>query len=438
MNQEELSKLTVVKLKELAKEKNLDIKGLKKQEIIDLLINGEQEEKVEKEVEKSEQTAVTSNNKEKQPTTECSGILEVNADGFGFIRSENYLTGKDDVYVSNSQIRRFRLKTGDLLKGIKREKIHNEKFDALIYVKEINGLSPEEARNRKPFEQLTPIFPNERILLDQSELSMRVVDLIAPIGKGQRGLIVSPPKAGKTTLLKQIALSIVKWNKDIHLIILLIDERPEEVTDIKETIVGENVEVVYSTFDEQPERHKRVSEMTIEHAKCLVEAGKDVVILLDSLTRLTRAYNLTCTTSGKVLSGGLDPTCLYMPKRFFGTARNTREAGSLSILATALVDTGSKMDDVIYEEFKGTGNSEIVLNRKLQEKRIFPAIDIAQSSTRQEQLLLNPQEQQAVNIIRRGLSGFNKDEAVDNLLTYFTATKNNEELVKAICVRNKI
>ena len=359
------------------------------------------------------------------------GIIEVLPDGFGFIRSDNYLSGKDDIYVSASQIRRFNLKTGDAINGDIREPKATERFKALLRVETINGLDCSIAKYRNPFENLTPIFPNERIQLNTS-LSMRIIDLLSPIGKGQRGVIVSPPKAGKTTLLKDIALSVKQSHPEIHLIILLIDERPEEVTDIKEAIEGDNVEVIYSTFDELPERHKKVSEMVIERAKCLVECGQDVMILLDSITRLARAYNLTTTPSGRTLSGGLDPNALYMPKRFFGAARNTRECGSLTILATALVETGSKIDDVIFEEFKGTGNMEVVLSRKLQEKRVFPAIDLLKSGTRREDLLLNEAEQEAVQKMRKALDGLKSDQAVDQLLTLFKKTKSNEELVQQI------
>lgn len=373
-------------------------------------------------------------------TGEVTGILEVLPDGFGFIRSENYLSDNQDVYVSQSQIRRFRLKTGDFVTGYKRERKANERYSALMRILAINGYEPAEAMKRGHFEDFTPIFPNERLKLDKNtqNLSMRIVDLLSPIGKGQRGIIVSPPKAGKTTLLKEIALSIQKSYPDIHLLILLIDERPEEVTDMKEAIVGDNVEVIYSTFDEMPDFHKKVSEMAIERAKRLVEHGQDVMILLDSITRLARAYNLTVTPSGRTLSGGLDPASLYMPKRFFGAARNTRESGSLTILATALVDTGSKMDDVIYEEFKGTGNMEIVLNRKLQEKRIFPAIDILKSGTRREDLLLDDDEQKTMAIVRRALNGLKSEQAVDSLLSLFMKTKTNEELISLILKNNKI
>ena len=362
---------------------------------------------------------------------EAQGILEVMPDGFGFIRCDNFLPGENDVYVSPSQIRRFNLKTGDILKGNTRVKSQNEKFSALLYVTSINGMKPNEMR-RYNFEDMTPIFPNERLRLEagKSSTAMRVMDLISPIGKGQRGMIVSPPKAGKTTLLKQVALSMRKNNPEIHLLILLIDERPEEVTDIKEAIEGDNVEVIYSTFDELPEHHKRVSEMVIERAKRLVEHKKDVVILLDSITRLARAYNLVVPPSGRTLSGGLDPAALHMPKRFFGAARNMREGGSLTILATALVDTGSKMDDVIYEEFKGTGNMELVLDRKLQEKRVFPAIDIQKSGTRREDLLLSAEEQEAVYNMRKALNGLKSEDAVEQILNMFARTRNNAEFVQ--------
>lgn len=362
---------------------------------------------------------------------EANGILEVMPDGYGFIRSENYMPGDHDVYVAPSQIRRFGLKTGDILVGNKRTKTQQEKFSALLYIKSVNGFTVEETLKRRNFEDMTPIFPDERIKLEVpgAGVAMRVMDLVCPIGKGQRGMIVSPPKAGKTTLLKQVAKSILKNEPDMHMLILLIDERPEEVTDIKEAIEGPNVEVIYSTFDELPEHHKRVSEMVIERAKRLVEHGMDVVILLDSITRLTRAYNLVVAPSGRTLSGGLDPAALHMPKRFFGAARNLRNGGSLTILATALVETGSKMDDVVYEEFKGTGNMEMVLDRKLSEKRIFPAIDLQKSSTRREDLLLNADELEAINSMRKALNGMKADEAADRILDRFAQTKNNNEFV---------
>ena len=367
---------------------------------------------------------------------EANGILEVMPDGFGFIRCENFLPGENDVYVAPSQIRRFNLKTGDIIVGNRRIKAVTEKFAALLYIKTVNGY-PLSATERRPnFEDLTPIFPNERLHMEtrgeRNSVAMRVLDLLSPIGKGQRGMIVSPPKAGKTTLLKQVARAITVNHPDMHLMILLIDERPEEVTDIREAIVGPNVEVIYSTFDEQPDRHKRVSEMVIERAKRLVEHGRDVIILLDSITRLARAYNLTVAPSGRTLSGGLDPAALYMPKRFFGAARNMREGGSLTILATALVDTGSRMDDVVYEEFKGTGNMELVLDRRLSEKRIFPAIDILKSGTRRDDLLLNRQEAEAVDIVRKATNSLKPDEAVVRILDLFSKTRNNYEFCEMV------
>ncbi len=365
---------------------------------------------------------------------EACGILEVMPDGFGFIRSDNYMPGDSDVYVSPSQIRRFGLKTGDIIRGNTRVKSATEKFSALLYLKSVNNLPLDQIMRRGNFEDMTPVFPDERLRLERpgGSLAMRIVDLVSPIGKGQRGMIVSPPKAGKTTLLKDAAKSILRNNPEMYLIILLIDERPEEVTDIKEAIQGSNVEVIYSTFDEQPEHHKRVSEMVIERAKRLVESKIDVTIFIDSITRLARAYNLTVPPSGRTLSGGLDPAALYMPKRFFGAARNMREGGSLTILATALVDTGSKMDDVVYEEFKGTGNMELVLDRKLQERRVFPAIDIAKSGTRREDLLLTPDEQEAVYNMRKALNGMKSEEAVENILNMFARTRNNGELIQIL------
>lgn len=365
---------------------------------------------------------------------EACGILEVMPDGFGFIRSDNYMPGDSDVYVSPSQIRRFGLKTGDIIRGNTRVKSATEKFSALLYLKSVNNLPLDQIMRRGNFEDMTPVFPDERLRLERpgGSMAMRIVDLVSPIGKGQRGMIVSPPKAGKTTLLKDAAKSILLNNPEMYLIILLIDERPEEVTDIKEAIQGSNVEVIYSTFDEQPEHHKRVSEMVIERAKRLVESKKDVTIFIDSITRLARAYNLTVPPSGRTLSGGLDPAALYMPKRFFGAARNMREGGSLTILATALVDTGSKMDDVVYEEFKGTGNMELVLDRKLQERRVFPAIDIAKSGTRREDLLLTPDEQEAVYNMRKALNGMKSEEAVENILNMFDRTRNNGELIQIL------
>ncbi|CDA97148.1 transcription termination factor Rho [Lachnospiraceae bacterium CAG:215] len=443
MTREKYESLPLATLKDLAKARKMrGISTMKKSNLIDAMLA--QDEKEKQEVAQAEaKEEVKESFKEKKEETDveqldsgkvANGILEVLPDGFGFIRCENYLPGENDIYVSPSQIRRFNLKTGDILTGNIRVKTQSEKFSALLYVTTINGLRPAEAMKRHNFEDLTPIFPNRRIALEneQSTTAMRIMDLLSPIGKGQRGMIVSPPKAGKTTLLKEVALSVQKSEPDMHLLILLIDERPEEVTDIKEAIEGENVEVIHSTFDELPEHHKRVSEMVIERAKRLVEHGKDVMILLDSITRLARAYNLVVPPSGRTLSGGLDPAALHMPKRFFGAARNMREGGSLTILATALVETGSKMDDVVYEEFKGTGNMELVLDRKLQEKRVFPAIDIPKSGTRREDLLLSKEEQDAVYIIRRAMNGMKADDAVDNLLNMFSRTKDNAELVKMV------
>ncbi len=365
---------------------------------------------------------------------EANGILEVMPDGFGFIRCENFLPGENDVYVAPSQIRRFNMKTGDILVGSRRIKTASEKFAALLYVRTINGYPPSVIEKRPSFEKLTPIFPNERLHMETpgrpNTTAMRVLDLLAPIGKGQRGMIVSPPKAGKTTLLKQVAQAITTNHPDMHLIILLIDERPEEVTDIKESVIGKNVEVIYSTFDELPERHKRVSEMVVERARRLVEHGRDVIILLDSITRLARAYNIVVPPSGRTLSGGMDPAALHMPKRFFGAARNMREGGSLTILATALVNTGSRMDDVVYEEFKGTGNMELVLDRKLSEKRIFPAIDILKSGTRNDHLLLTREEQEAVDIVRKATNGLKPEEAVERILDLFAKTRTNREFIE--------
>ena len=365
----------------------------------------------------------------------AEGILEIMPDGFGFIRCENFLPGDNDVYVSPAQIKKFGLRTGDVVSGMKKIKTVTEKFAALLYINTVNSTPVDELGERPNFEDLTPVFPDVRIHLATNETkskAMRIVDLLAPIGKGQRGMIVAQPKAGKTTLLKEIAKSIIANEKDMHLMIVLIDERPEEVTDIKEAIVGDNVEVIYSTFDEVPERHKRVSEMVIERAKRLVEQGKDVMILLDSITRLARAYNLTVAPSGRTLSGGLDPAALHMPKRFFGAARNIREGGSLTILATALVDTGSRMDDVVFEEFKGTGNMEIVLNRKLSEKRIFPAIDVLKSSTRRDDLLLSEREALAVNAMRKATENMRPEDSAEQIIQKFASTNNNEELVEDV------
>ena len=450
MTKEQYESLSAVQLKEIAKSRGLkNLSGLKKSEVIARMLEADERDqnqnKVQESAEQQESEEKFTEGKTEKPGLDFSqldsgqtvtGILEVMPDGFGFIRSDNYLPGDHDIYVSPSQIRRFNLKTGDIISGNTRVRTNTqqEKFAALLYLKSTNGMHPAEAAKRRNFEDMTPIFPNQRMRMerDPKNVAMRIVDLISPIGKGQRGMIVSPPKAGKTTLLKEMAKSILSNDPNMHLIILLIDERPEEVTDIKEAIVGDNVEVIYSTFDELPEHHKRVSEMVIERAKRLVEHKKDVTILLDSITSLARAYNLTVPPSGRTLSGGLDPAALHMPKRFFGAARNMREGGSLTILATALVDTGSKMDDVVYEEFKGTGNMELVLDRKLSEKRVFPAIDIPKSGTRREDLLLDGEEQEAVYIMRRALNGMKSEEAVENILNMFVHTRNNKELVQTV------
>lgn len=433
---EKYESLSLAVLRDLAKARELKgISTMKKSDIIELMLLEDEKDKT-KEVreEVKNEKAGTIDIEQLDSGISAEGILEVLPDGYGFIRSANYLPGENDVYVSPSQIRRFGLKTGDIISGNTRIKTQQEKFSALLYVTKINGIHPIEASKRSNFEDMTPIFPDERLRLEngKSSVAMRIVDLLSPIGKGQRGMIVSPPKAGKTTLLKQVAQAVLKNNPEMHILILLIDERPEEVTDIKEAITGDNVEVIYSTFDELPEHHKRVSEMVIERAKRLVEHKKDVMILLDSITRLARAYNLTVPPSGRTLSGGLDPAALHMPKRIFGAARNMREGGSLTILATALVDTGSKMDDVIYEEFKGTGNMELVLDRKLQEKRVFPAIDIPKSGTRREDLLLSTEEQEAVYTMRKALNGMKADEAVDNILNMFSRTNDNQEFVQMV------
>ena len=460
MNYQEM---TLLQLRDVAKELGIKgVTGLKKGELVELLSNASkvkkrpqteattQETKAEKKIihkkpvqpvnKAEEQTdkkpaKVTTIDPSLDSGKEANGILEVMNEGYGFIRCENYLPGENDIYVSPTQIKRFNLKTGDIIIGNQKVKTEKEKFAALLYIKTINGYSPEDAVRRKNFEDLTPIFPDERIRLENDNakgVSLRIMDLLAPIGKGQRGMIVAPPKAGKTTLLKQIAISISRTYRDMHLIVLLIDERPEEVTDIRESIEGPNVEVIYSTFDELPEHHKRVSEMVLERAKRLVEHKEDVVILLDSITRLARAYNLTVPPSGRTLTGGLDPAALHMPKKFFGAARNMREGGSLTVLATAVVETGSKMDDVVFEEFKGTGNMELVLNRKLSEKRIFPAIDIAKSGTRRDDLLLSKLEQEAVYAMHKELSGAKSEEATEEILKLFVRTKNNAEFLELI------
>lgn len=440
---EKFATLSLVQLKELAKSQGIkNVSAMRKPQLVQLL--GELEEKYnnEKTDVRNTEEMISESSEIPETRTEgpaehldsgqmANGILEVIPDGFGFIRCENYLPGPNDVYVSPAQIRRFNLKTGDIIEGNIRVKTQNEKFSALLYIKSVNGVSPAEASRRRNFEDMTPIFPDERIRLETHKggVPMRIMDLVSPIGKGQRGMIVAPPKTGKTTLLKQIAKAVTMNAPDVNLIILLIDERPEEVTDIKESIVGKNVEVIYSTFDELPEHHKRVSEMVLERAKRLVEHKKDVIILLDSITRLARAYNLTVPPSGRTLSGGLDPAALYMPKKFFGAARNMREGGSLTVLATALVETGSKMDDVVFEEFKGTGNMELVLDRKLSEKRIFPAVDIARSGTRREELLLSKEELEASYTMRKALNGMKADEALERILDMFMHSEDNKAFV---------
>lgn len=440
---EKYESLSLAALKDVAKARGIKLpSGLKKAEIVDRMLSEDEKTQANAEPKKevkeikieSKIEGLSPDKEELDSGISANGILEVLSDGYGFIRCENYMPGENDVYVAPSQIRRFNLKTGDIVEGNTRVKTQSEKFSALLYVKSINGMNPNVAMKRPNFEDLTPIFPNERIRLEsgQSSVAMRIMDLISPVGKGQRGMIVSPPKAGKTTLLKEAARSITRNNPEMHLIILLIDERPEEVTDIKESIEGNQVEVIYSTFDELPEHHRRVSEMVIERAKRLVEHGRDVAILLDSITRLTRAYNQTIPPSGRTLSGGLDPAALHMPKRFFGAARNMREGGSLTVLATALVETGSKMDDVVYEEFKGTGNMELVLDRRLSEKRVFPAIDIPKSGTRREDLLLDAEELEAINIMRKAINGMKVDEAVEKILDMFVRTRNNREFVQTV------
>ena len=448
MTKERYESLALQNLREIAKKRGMTkISALKKADLIDALLKKDEEDaqqmaaqnggRVPRTEQKKPDTPIIHKNEfasELDSGQIANGILEVMPDGYGFIRCANYLPGENDIYVAPSQIRRFNLKTGDIVNGNIRVKTQGEKFGALLFVKSVNGLKPEEANKRYNFEDMTPIFPNDRIRLEKNGagISMRVMDLMCPVGKGQRGMIVSPPKAGKTTLMKEVAKSVKANNPEIHLIILLIDERPEEVTDIKEAIEGPNVEVIYSTFDELPDHHKRVSEMVIERAKRLVEHKKDVMILLDSITRLTRAYNLTEPSSGRTLSGGLDPAALHMPKRFFGAARNMREGGSLTILATALIETGSKMDEVVYEEFKGTGNMEMVLDRKLSERRIFPAIDIQKSSTRRDDLLLTPDELEAINMLRRAFNGVKSEEAVNQVLDLFSKTRTNGEFVNIV------
>ena len=421
---ENIESLSLTELKELAKDKGVkNISKLKKEELIELLSKQSENEKDTKQLENNERYKLTN-----EGDFIVEGILEVLPDGYGFLRGENYLPTPKDVYISPVQIKRFKLNTGDMIKGISRSPKEEEKFPALIFVGEVNGQTPENAYKRKNFDDLIPIYPTERLKLETipTEYAMRMIDLISPIGKGQRGMIVAQPKVGKTTLLKKIANSIATNNPEVELIVLLIDERPEEVTDMKRSIKGS---VIYSTFDEQPEHHVKVAEMVLERAKRLTEQNKDVVILLDSITRLARAYNLVMPTSGRTLSGGLDPSSLYKPKRFFGAARNIEDGGSLTILATALIETGSKMDDVIFEEFKGTGNMEVHLDRKLSEKRIFPAIDINKSGTRKEDLLLSNKELETVFALRRALSSLNTAEVTEQVINQMVMTKTNDEFL---------
>lgn len=480
---EKYETLSLAILKDLAKARGLKgITGLKKADLINRMVEEDEKDQQEKSAEtrqtvteeKADENAVENKDTEKESRKETkekekderaekiaaaiaagelnvgrceytdiseldsgtvyTGVLETLKEGYGFIRSNGFAPGDNDIYIAPSMIRRYRLKTGDVLTGNLRVRSQSEKFPAMLYLRQINGYDLDEAAKRKNFEDMTPIFPNERLRLsaDNSSTAVRIVDLFSPIGKGQRGMIVSPPKAGKTTLLKEIALSVLKNNPEVYLIILLIDERPEEVTDISEAIIGENVEIISSTFDELPDHHKLMADMAIERAKRLVEHKKDVMILVDSITRLARANNLLVPPSGRTLSGGLDPASLHMPKRFFGAARNIREGGSLTILATALVDTGSRMDDVVYEEFKGTGNMELILDRKLQERRVFPAVDLPKSGTRREDLLLTREEQEAMNTIHRALNGLKAEEAVENILNMMARTKNNKEFIELV------
>ena len=479
MATENYNEMTLVNLKEIAKEKGIkNISKLKKSELIEELVkitpnkiekNGviltekiaPKNRNIEASIHIEENVnneAYVSNSRDRYNVTEedkeekkerlkvminesnsSKGVLEIQENNsFGFLRCNNYLTGENDIYVSPSQIRRFNLRTGDEVEGKVREAKDGEKFKALLFVEKVNGESPDKAIGRKNFENLTPIYPNERLHLETDngrDLSSRLMDFMCPIGKGQRGIIVAPPKAGKTTLLKRIAKNISKNYPDIKLIVLLIDERPEEVTDMKRSINGD---VIYSTFDEEPQNHAKVSQMVLERAKRMVEQGKDVVILMDSITRLSRAYNLTITPTGRTLSGGLDPGALLMPKKFFGAARNVEEGGSLTILATALVETGSRMDDMIFEEFKGTGNMEVHLDRRLQERRIFPAIDIYKSGTRKEDLLLSDEEKEVAFAIRRNMNRDGNIESItETLINMLSKTKNNKEFME-LFIKNEV
>ena len=445
-----LEEMTLTELREIAKEQNIkNISKLKKEELIEVLIDLQRARNKEEQARKKMQEEIKYDNEDENEINETilgdsvvdykvtneedeiiEGILEVLPDGYGFLRGDNYLSSPRDVYISPVQIRRFRLDTGDMVKGISRCK-EGEKFPSLIFVGEVNGEHPEKAAKRKRFDELTPIYPEERLKLETrpKEYAMRMIDLISPIGKGQRGMIVAPPKVGKTTLLKKIANSITENNPEVELIVLLIDERPEEVTDMKRSIKGQ---VIYSTFDELPEHHVKVAEMVLERAKRIIEQNKDVVILLDSITRLARAYNLSIPSSGRTLSGGIDPAALHKPKKFFGAARNIENGGSLTILATALIETGSRMDDVIFEEFKGTGNMEVHLDRKLSEKRIFPAIDVNKSGTRREDLLLNNKEYETVFALRKALNSLPVADVTEQIISQMTQTENNEEFIEKI------
>lgn len=439
---------TLVELRQQAKEIGVkNVSKLNKEELIKILSMPGEEAMIEydkKDVDENKNDSIVdeSEKSEEELRVEegytlssqdkiAEGILEILPDGYGFLRGKNYLSTPDDIYISPVQIRRFRLDNGDKIKGIARNPKEGEKFPALIYVGEVNGEAPELAYRRKKFDDLIPIYPNEKLKMETTskEYAMRMIDLICPIGKGQRGMIVAPPKVGKTTLLKKIANSITTNNPEIELIVLLIDERPEEVTDMRRSIKGD---VIYSTFDELPEHHAKVAEMVLERAKRLIEHKKDVVILLDSITRLARAYNLTIPSSGRTLSGGLDPAALHKPKKFFGAARNIEDGGSLTILATALIDTGSRMDEVVFEEFKGTGNMEVVLDRALSEKRVFPAIDINKSGTRREDLLLNKEELDAVYSLRKAMANMPQSEVTEQLIAQMMATESNEELVSKL------
>jgi len=450
LNYDELKNKKIMDLRNIAKGLNIPSPyKYKKDELIELIVksdkkNGKIEDGETEENEKIDISDINIEDLSDKATEEieqledinmAEGILEIHMDGYGFLRQDNYQSGDDDVYISPSQIRRFRLQTGDKITGVTRPPKSGEKFRALLYVQAVNGLDPETSTKRPNFDTLTPLYPRERLKLETSpsEFAMRMIDLVAPIGKGQRGMIVSPPKAGKTTLLKMVANSIAKNHPEVEIIILLIDERPEEVTDMKRSVKGD---VIYSTFDELPKNHTKVAEIVFERAKRLVEHGKDVVILLDSITRLARAYNLTIPASGRTLSGGLDPGALHKPKRFFGAARNLEEGGSLTILATALVETGSRMDDVIFEEFKGTGNMEIHLDRKLSEKRIFPAIDINKSGTRREELLLSQKELETLWGIRKAMGNAPTQEVTEAFIEQLVQTKTNDEFIDYM--RNKI